>query len=358
VEPNTGADELPQRPGPGGATPDEGAPGRSRPGAAAPDEGSPGRSGPERAVPDERSTTLVSARRVERLMVRVRYVMGLVVAAMAVLFDPASLVAAFAVAALLLGANVAAHLRLEAVQTPRQQLAFVAGMVAVDAVAALATYGLFLGDPTAMPVALMAFLVFALAVRFGRWGAVVGLVGFAVALGARVEVQRSVLAEGAVRVELVLLWCAVALLLAVVAQELRAQEGRWRTAFVARERVAQDLQATVAQTLAYAGIDPGAATHGEVLDAVHELVDSSHVERDALIDRVAAVLAVPHHGLSPREQEILLLLARGDSDARIARTLFISPSTVRNHLHNMRNKLGLSSREELSEFAMRYAPPG
>jgi DNA-binding CsgD family transcriptional regulator len=299
----------------------------------------------------------VSARRIERLMVRVRYVMGLVVVAMAVLFEPASLVAAFAVAALLLGGNAAVRLRLEAVRTPRQQRTFVAGMVAVDAIAALATYGLFLGDPTAMPVALMAFLVFALAVRFGRWGAAAGLVGFVVALGVRIDLQRSGLAEGAVRAELVLLWCAVALLLAAVALELRAQEGRWRTAFEARERVARDLQATVAQTLAYAGIDPEAATHGEVLAAVHELVDSSHVERAALIDRVAAVLAVPHHGLSPREQEILLLLARGDSDARIARTLFISPSTVRNHLHNMRGKLGLSSREELSDFALRYAPP-
>jgi DNA-binding CsgD family transcriptional regulator len=329
VEPSTGAGELPRR------------------------------SGPERAAAsDAASTALVSARRTERLLVRVRYVMVLVVVAMAVLFEPASLAAAFGVAALLLGGNATAHLRLEAVRTARQQRAFVAGMVAVDVVAALATYGLFLGDPAAMPVALLAFLVFVLAVRFGRWGAAVGLVGFAVALGGRIAVQRSGLAEGAVRVELVLLWCVVVLLLAAVALELRAQEGRWRTAFEARERVARDLRATVAQTLAYAGIDPGAATHGEVLDAVHELVDSSHVEREQLIDRVAAVLAVPHHGLSPREQEILLLLARGDSDARIARTLFISPSTVRNHLHNMRRKLGLSTREELSEFAVRYAPPG
>jgi DNA-binding CsgD family transcriptional regulator len=62
------------------------------------------------------------------------------------------------------------------------------------------------------------------------------------------------------------------------------------------------------------------------------------------------------HGLSPREQEILLLLARGYNDARIAAALFISPSTVRNHLHNMRTKLELPSREELREFARRYAP--
>jgi DNA-binding CsgD family transcriptional regulator len=159
-----------------------------------------------------------------------------------------------------------------------------------------------------------------------------------------------------VRLELILLWCAVALLLVAVAHELRAQERSWRSALEARERLAQDLRETVSQTLAYAGIAQEAATHGDVLAAVEELVDSSDVERATLIDRVATILSVPHHGLSPREQEILLLLARGDSDARIARTLFISRSTVRNHLHNMRGKLELASREELQRFASRYAP--
>jgi DNA-binding CsgD family transcriptional regulator len=288
--------------------------------------------------------------------VRVRYVTVLLVVGMAVLFEPAAPQATLAVVALLLGGNVLVHVRLGALEHADQVRALVRLLVAVDVVAALATYGLFLGDATAMPVALMAFLVFVLAVRFGPWGMGIGLGTFLTALVWRAEMQRAAVGDEAVRLELILLWCAVALLLVAVAHELRAQERSWRSALEARERLARDLRETVSQTLTYAGIAPQAATHDDVLTAVEELVDASDVERAALIDRVATILSVPHHGLSPREQEILLLLARGDSDARIARTLFISRSTVRNHLQNMRGKLQLSSREELQEFASRYAP--
>jgi DNA-binding CsgD family transcriptional regulator/signal transduction histidine kinase len=303
-----------------------------------------------------RALTVIAARRVERLLVRVRYVTVLLVVGMAVLFEPAAPQATLAVVALLLGGNVLVHVRLGALEHADQVRALVRLLVAVDVVAALATYGLFLGDATAMPVALMAFLVFVLAVRFGPWGMGIGLGTFLTALVWRAEMQRAAVGDEAVRLELILLWCAVALLLVAVAHELRAQERSWRSALEARERLARDLRETVSQTLTYAGIAPQAATHDDVLTAVEELVDASDVERAALIDRVATILSVPHHGLSPREQEILLLLARGDSDARIARTLFISRSTVRNHLQNMRGKLQLSSREELQEFASRYAP--
>ncbi len=230
-------------------------------------------------------------------------------------------------------------------------------MVAVDVGAAVVTYGLFIADPRAMPVALAAFLVFVLSLRLGRPGAVLGLAIFLIGLGVRVGLQGAEPDAGGVRIELIVLWCTVALLLAVVAHELRGHQTRWRAALDAREQLAEDLRQTVTQTRAYARIDPRQATHAEVLAAVRDLIDSAPTEREALINRVAAVLAVPHHGLSPREQEILLLLARDYSDARIARALFISPSTVRNHLHNMRGKLDLPSRDELREFAARYAPP-
>jgi DNA-binding CsgD family transcriptional regulator len=300
---------------------------------------------------------VISARRVERLLVRVRYLMAVVVAAMALLFAPASWPVAVLVVVVLVAANAVAHRRLDGLRSDEDARSLARVMVSVDATAALVTYGLFLTDVRAMPVALIAFLVFMLSLRFGRWGMVLGLGGFLVALGVRVALQRSVLVGGGIRIELVVLWCTVAVLLVGIAHELRVQEDRWRSALAARERLAEDLRRTVTQTLAYARIDPRDATHAEVLEAVRDLVASSPGEREVLIDRVATVLAVPHHGLSPREQEILLLLARGYSDARIARALFISPSTVRNHLHNMRGKLDLATRDELREFATRYAPP-
>jgi two-component system response regulator NreC len=55
--------------------------------------------------------------------------------------------------------------------------------------------------------------------------------------------------------------------------------------------------------------------------------------------------------LSPREKEILRLLAEGYSNKEIAESLVISPSTVYTHRGNLMNKLGLSNRRELIQYA-------
>jgi predicted ATPase/DNA-binding CsgD family transcriptional regulator len=51
-------------------------------------------------------------------------------------------------------------------------------------------------------------------------------------------------------------------------------------------------------------------------------------------------------GLTPRELEVLRLLAAGHSNAQIADVLFISPRTVSTHLTSTFNKLGVNSRTE------------
>jgi DNA-binding CsgD family transcriptional regulator len=56
------------------------------------------------------------------------------------------------------------------------------------------------------------------------------------------------------------------------------------------------------------------------------------------------------YGLSTREREILALLLRGKSNKEIERDLFISPHTVRNHIHNIYQKLGVGSRLQLLNF--------
>lgn len=55
--------------------------------------------------------------------------------------------------------------------------------------------------------------------------------------------------------------------------------------------------------------------------------------------------------LSPREEQILRLLAEGYSNKEIAERLVISPSTVYTHRGNLMNKLGLNSRRELIQYA-------
>ncbi len=57
--------------------------------------------------------------------------------------------------------------------------------------------------------------------------------------------------------------------------------------------------------------------------------------------------------LTSREQEIMVLLAEGNSAKECAAKLFISPKTVENHRTNIMNKLGLHSTLELVRYAAR-----
>ena len=56
--------------------------------------------------------------------------------------------------------------------------------------------------------------------------------------------------------------------------------------------------------------------------------------------------------LSARELEILLLAARGLSNRRISQTLHISDATVKRHLANVYEKMGVGSRGEASREAL------
>lgn len=56
--------------------------------------------------------------------------------------------------------------------------------------------------------------------------------------------------------------------------------------------------------------------------------------------------------LSSRELEILRLLARGQTNQQIARDLFISISTVKNHVHHIIEKLGVSDRVQAAVLAI------
>lgn len=69
----------------------------------------------------------------------------------------------------------------------------------------------------------------------------------------------------------------------------------------------------------------------------------------------AVVGAAPGLGLlSPREREILRLIAQGDSNKRIARELDIAETTVKIHVQHILRKLGLSSRVQAAVFAVNH----
>jgi DNA-binding NarL/FixJ family response regulator len=56
--------------------------------------------------------------------------------------------------------------------------------------------------------------------------------------------------------------------------------------------------------------------------------------------------------LSNREREIVALVAQGYRNREMAEKLFISEQTVKNHLHNVFDKLGVSDRLELALYAI------
>ena len=60
------------------------------------------------------------------------------------------------------------------------------------------------------------------------------------------------------------------------------------------------------------------------------------------------------HELSPREKEVLNLIATGANNREIARSLYISEKTVKNHVTSILSKLNLRDRTQAAIFAHSY----
>ena len=99
-----------------------------------------------------------------------------------------------------------------------------------------------------------------------------------------------------------------------------------------------------------------------IVDAVAELVEGgvplSPVVARKLLRLAAAAEPAPARPsaetfrLTEREHEILRLAVRGDTEARIAEQLFISPHTVRTHLVHVYEKLQVRTRAAAVRVAM------
>jgi two-component system, NarL family, nitrate/nitrite response regulator NarL len=106
-----------------------------------------------------------------------------------------------------------------------------------------------------------------------------------------------------------------------------------------------------------AGFLPKESTRSELVAAVLRCAKG----KDVLAPELAAGLAaeirrrnepdVP--ALSPREREVLKLIAGGSSIPAMAKELFLAPSTVKTHVQRLYEKLGVNDRGAAVAEAMR-----
>ena len=65
----------------------------------------------------------------------------------------------------------------------------------------------------------------------------------------------------------------------------------------------------------------------------------------------------PHELLTPRELDVLRLLAQGKTNQQIAKDLFVSVSTVKKHMRQIIPKLGVSDRTQAAVLALKLGLP-
>jgi DNA-binding NarL/FixJ family response regulator len=107
---------------------------------------------------------------------------------------------------------------------------------------------------------------------------------------------------------------------------------------------------------------PRSATPGEIIAAIEAVAEGLCVLSPEIVVRLLAERKTPRQMtsaalielLTPREIEVLAMLAEGLGNKEIARQLDISDNTVKFHLSSIFGKLGASSRTEAVMQGMRH----
>lgn len=123
-------------------------------------------------------------------------------------------------------------------------------------------------------------------------------------------------------------------------------------------------QTVQALRLGACGVILKEATTQRLFDSIHCVMSGQYwVGRDSVSDLVHALRSqsngdggdrVRDFGLTPREVEIVTLVVAGYSNPDIAQRCSISEQTVKHHISNIFDKLGVSNRLELALFAVNH----
>jgi DNA-binding NarL/FixJ family response regulator len=87
---------------------------------------------------------------------------------------------------------------------------------------------------------------------------------------------------------------------------------------------------------------------GEFIDSLGRIMGGGSIIDPALVQELVSAQRVndPLGRLSPREHEVLALMAEGRSNAGIARRLFVSEGTIEKHVRSILTKLDLEDTDE------------
>ncbi len=148
-------------------------------------------------------------------------------------------------------------------------------------------------------------------------------------------------------------------------------DGLWATTELAREvpsaRVliltvsTEDDHLKEALRRGAAGYQLKSSPSDSLFQAIREVARGETSVPGTMAGRILATLGLPQEphgpgrdaGLSAREQDVLRLLSRGQTNKEIAETLEISENTVKAHLKSVLRKLGVSNRVEAAGWALR-----
>ena len=115
--------------------------------------------------------------------------------------------------------------------------------------------------------------------------------------------------------------------------------------YLTKDAGSDDIRAAILTVAAgEAALDPAIQHH---VVAAFAGLDEAH--RD---DEAAAATGLPDE-LTPREAEVLALIAEGLANAEIAERLFVSQTTVKSHINQLFAKAGLRDRAQAVNYAYR-----